>query len=551
MKKTCSISGKEFELRKEDLDFYERMGVPTPTLCPEERTRRRYSWINLRNLYQQKCMATKKNIISIFPECSEMNVYDLEFWWSDSWDGRTFGRDFDFSRPFFEQFNELLHSAPVPAVSRNFARDENSEFTHAAGNNKNCYLIFDSDFNRDCYLSFSINTCENCVDCFRVEKSQLCYECIDSISCYDSKFLQNCTNCSNSIFLKNCIGCKNCFGSINLRNKEYYFLNEKYTKENYFEKVKNLELKKSSGLTGMRENFIEFSEKFPQKFIHGVNNENVLGVYLTNCKNAQFCFDSRKQWDCKYIQQGWEEAKNCFDCTDVGMAAELLYECTNIGDKVYNNRFCTHCFPTISDSDYCYFTIFAKNLFGCVGLKREEFCILNKQYSKEDYFKLRKKIIEHMTKTGEWGEFFPTEISPFRYNQTFANEYFPMSKEEILERGYKWADEDKRDYQSQTYQIPEAITDVPDNICSEILTCENCGKNYKIQKAELAFYRKQNLPIPRKCPDCRHAERIGLRNPRKLWERTCDKCSVEIQTTFAPDRTEKVYCEKCYLEAVN
>jgi len=31
-----------------------------------------------------------------------------------------------------------------------------------------------------------------------------------------------------------------------------------------------------------------------------------------------------------------------------------------------------------------------------------KYCILNKQYSKEEYEELVPKIIEHMQKTGEW-----------------------------------------------------------------------------------------------------------------------------------------------------
>ena len=108
-------------------------------------------------------------------------------------------------------------------------------------------------------------------------------------------------------------------------------------------------------------------------------------------------------------------------------------------------------------------------------------------------------------------------------------------------------------------------------ICDKILICENnfcssglqtavtedkkCGKNYKIQKQELKFYRKMNLPISRKCPDCRHSERMKLRNPRKLFTRNCDnpncKDKSQFVSTFSPDRPERVFCEKCYLENVN
>ena len=157
-----------------------------------------------------------------------------------------------------------------------------------------------------------------------------------------------------------------------------------------------------------------------------------------------------------------------------------------------------------------------------------------------------------MEASGIWGEFFPAELSPFAYNETEALGCYPLTKEEALARGYRWKDQEKKNYKPATItEIPDNIADVPDSIVQEILACETCGKNYQIQKQELKFYRTMGLPIPHKCPDCRHAERLSLRNPRQLHDRKCDNCSAEIQTTFAPSRPEKEYCEKCYLEEVN
>ena len=564
MIKTCTVSGKQFEITEDDLKFYEKMGVPTPTLCPAERERRRMIWSNQQNLYRRTCSGTGKSIISNFSEDHIFPVYEVNYFFTDKWDKFAIGRDFDFNNSFFPQFKDLSKIAPRPSLQRSPEYDENSEYTNYAGKNKNCYLIFDSDKNRDSLYSYSINTCEDVVDCYRMDVCELCFQSMDCSKCYNGEFFQNCVNCNDSKFLKNCIGCKNCFGCVNLRNKEYYFLNEKYTQKEYEDKVAKLELDKFLNLKNLRNHFTQFVLKFPHKFMEGVNNENVLGNYLTNCKNAQYCFDSRKLWDCKYVTQAFDDAKNCMDCIEVGDEVELQYECYCLGYGAYNNRFCTHQLGSSSHLDYCYFTPFCKDCFGCIGLHHAQYCILNKQYTKEEYEILVPKIIEHMKKTGEWGEFFPIELSPFAYNETVAQEYFPLTKEEALKRGYKWKEipdqvrndnggddnlvrNDSVDWEN----VPDSITEVSDDIVKEILSCQTCSKQYKIQKAELKFYRKMNLPIPRKCPDCRHADRMKLRNPRKLWKRNCDKCLKEIQTTFAPERPEKVYCEACYLKEVN
>lgn len=57
--------------------------LPTPTLCPEERERRRLSFRNESKLYKNTCTATGKPIISIFSPDKEYEVYDYPVRFSD------------------------------------------------------------------------------------------------------------------------------------------------------------------------------------------------------------------------------------------------------------------------------------------------------------------------------------------------------------------------------------------------------------------------------------------------------------------------------------
>ena len=132
-----------------------------------------------------------------------------------------------------------------------------------------------------------------------------------------------------------------------------------------------------------------------------------------------------------------------------------------------------------------------------------------------------------------------------------ASDYYPLSKDDALKKGYKWLDEDKKRYKPQNYELPDDITDTADDILKEVLACANCGKNYKILPLELNFYRKMELCIPRNCQDCRRKERNIKVASLELWDRKCDKCSVLMRTSYKQGRPEKVYCEKCYLENVN
>ncbi|MFA5827608.1 MAG: hypothetical protein WC839_03905, partial [Candidatus Paceibacterota bacterium] len=208
--------------------------------------------------------------------------------------------------------------------------------------------------------------------------------------------------------------------------------------------------------------------------------------------------------------------------------------------------------------------------FACIGLRSKQYCILNKQYTKKQYEELVPKIIKHMNdmpyidskgRIYKYGEFFPSELSPFCYNETIAQEYFPLTKEQALDQGYKWKDKEERNYQIdiKNKDIPDNIKDITDDILGKIIECghkggcnQQCTEAFKIIPEELQFYQRMNLPLPRLCPNCRHYERLAQRNPLKLWHRSCMKegCTNEFETSYAPERPEIIYCEKCYQQEV-
>ena len=81
----------------------------------------------------------------------------------------------------------------------------------------------------------------------------------------------------------------------------------------------------------------------------------------------------------------------------------------NAGIAGYFNCFCQGNWAS-SNVFYCDLVMDVEDCFGCVNLKRNKNCILNKQYSEGEYKKLALKVIEHMKETGEWGEFFPLSL---------------------------------------------------------------------------------------------------------------------------------------------
>jgi hypothetical protein len=261
----------------------------------------------------------------------------------------------------------------------------------------------------------------------------------------------------------------------------------------------------------------------------------------TGINIISICFDlgGDNTENCHYTTWSGFGAKDLFDVgPGVGWVSELVYESVDTIDTS-NILGCM----TIHNSNNIFYSVnchSSGNLFGCCGVKKKNYCVLNHQYTKEQYEELVPKIIKHMNdmpyideegRVYKYGEFFPIEFSPFSYNETIAQEYFPLTKIEAKEQGYKWKEREERNY-----QIDIKTEDIPDDI------------------------KEMNLPIPHLCPNCRHYQRLKQRNPLKLWHRQCmcekkhsnheGKCEVEFETSYAPDRPEIIYCERCYQQEV-
>jgi hypothetical protein len=249
-----------------------------------------------------------------------------------------------------------------------------------------------------------------------------------------------------------------------------------------------------------------------------------------------------------------------------GNAAELVYESENCGINISRIFSCSQCWMGAHDLMYCDSCPGAGNCFGCIGLKKGEYSILNKKYSKEEYESLLPKIKQHMIDmpyidknghTYSFGEHFPVDISPFAYNETAAIDFFPISKEEAIKKGYKWKEREKSAYTitKKSTELQETISEVDNSIVSEVIECEDKDKEYsagafKITAEELLLYKKMDIPLPRKSFGVRFIDRINKRPSMKIKERKCSKCGVSVKTVYMEEFAPIVYCESCYQQEV-
>jgi len=379
------------------------------------------------------------------------------------------------------------------------------------------------------------------------------YECIECVNCNSCNYLEFCNNCSGSSFLYDCRGCNDCFLCSNLRSKQYCFMNQQLSREEYEKKMAGFDFGSYDLVSQAIQQFDQIKKEAIYKNLAIVNSQDCSGDNIVDSKNCKDCYGIKFSENSKHL---WDvmKYKNSIDAYSGGRDSELIYETTAVANS-YDCHFCLRATES-RYVNYSYFIRSSKNIFGCIGLDHKEFCILNKQYSEGEYNTLLKKIIKKMIDDGEYGEFFPAGNSPFAYNETVANDFFPMNKEETLSSGYRWQEVDLKEYLPATTQIPANIKDTDESILQDILSCEceecknhlgvKCKKNYKINPLELSFYLKQRLPIPHKCPDCRFKARQRSKNPMKLRTTTCFKCSKSIDTTIPEEKHLKIYCSDCF-----
>ncbi len=559
MEKTCLRCSTLFSVSDADLAFYERIAptfdseaahLPAPRLCPDCRCRRRLTFRNERKLYQRSCSRSGEKLISIFSPDKPHTVYSNKLWWSAEWSPLDYGREIDFSRPFFDQFKDLYETVPKQALIG--SGNENCDFVNYVVNCKDCYLVLGWGENSEhCLYGKLLVNCRDCMDVTHANDCELCMHCVSIVGCYRLFYSQSCKHCHDAYYLRNCIGCSDCFGCINLNNKQYCLFNEQLSKDEYNARLRFLLADLRSGAqaaASITRRIDDLYRLSPHKYYQGINTQDCSGDYLVNCKNIQAGFDVRDSEDGRYLTD-INEVKACMDLSYAGKNnTEYSYECVNYTSThcmfssliwfCHDLFYCQDCFNGVHDC------------FGCTGLTHAEYCILNKSYSREEYGKLCRKLVSHMRETGEWGEFFPSALSPFGYNETLAQEDFPLSRNEALRQGFNWSDYNRNPQVKRLVKgsdLPRDPAHYSDEILEWTIECEATKRPFKIAKEELKFCREQRLALSHLHPDERHRLRNALRNPRKLWTRRCAGCQTELQSTYGPERPEAIYCERCFL----
>ena len=334
--KNCQNCKQDFVIEPDDFLFYEKMKVPAPTFCPDCRLVRKMIWRNERTLYRRNCGKCEKQIVSIYPSDSPFVVYCQDCWWSDSWDPMATGADYDFSRPFMEQFVELLQR--TPSMSLFNTTPSNSDYCNYMSGARNCYLQFGGRESEEILYSNRIYMCKDSVDCYTGTRIEHCYQCVQCENSYGLKYSQYCDTCTDSNFLFDCRNCQNCSFSTNLRGKQYYLFNRPYSKEEYFLKLKEIDLGSYKILLECLKKFDDLREVALRKYAQLIKTSQSTGDNLKNSKNCKECFDfSGDNYEnsafSHYIGIGLKDSYDVYGLS----RGEMLYESLSLGFESTEN----------------------------------------------------------------------------------------------------------------------------------------------------------------------------------------------------------------------
>jgi len=406
---------------------------------------------------------------------------------------------------FFSDLEKLLQYVPQPQTIH-FGENENANYAHCVFASRNIYISFTViEDVENCLYSFSVKTgSKNIHNSLLVwEHSENVFESkaiIQSSNIFYSRYI---TNSSNIRFSSNLVGCTDCLFSDNLENKKYCIYNKQYSHEDYVKEKKQI---------------LQQKEKFDGRYLAVSNIWNNI-------------WSSEVSW--RFIIHS-EDIDNGHYVYDINHAKNvILVWWRTTGEHIYNTLLITppfdHAYGVMSSWTGCshiynsihinwWSHIFYSQLLtncsyclGCIWLQNKEFCILNKQYTKEERHRKVDEIFTQMEKSGALGKFFPWSINPFYFNDTVAYLLNPsITKEEVTAKWYLRRDEPvKVDIPAGAEVVKTSELwwyewfdtawnrSINPDILKKIIV-DDQWNYYRIVKMEYDFLVKHGLPLPRK-----------------------------------------------------
>jgi hypothetical protein len=552
--RVCELTGEKWMMTEEEISWYRKFNVPPSKRSPLTRLKQLAANFTIFQWWYHKHPSGKQVLSGLNPNSGIKAIPDKE--WFDS-DFSSITSNFDPAKPFFDQFRTLQVQVPVNA-SRNLIEPENSIALTSLGD-INSYLVMASSM-KNGFLS---------IDAFDCEDSGLVAFCDKTNGCYDAALcnrIHNCTyarhsnDCVECTFVFDCRNCEFCFGATNKRNRKYLWFNEQLSEKEWKRRRTEVDL-------GNRRQFDAFKQQFeqlmrdqtvwPENF--NEKAENCVGEYLWDVTDAhETYFSLKNSRDLFHVFVSFNEAQRM-----AFVGGSIL--CSDMFGSVVNSRSsnCRYVYAMVGcqNMEYSMNCFNCENCFGCIGLQRKKFCIFNKQYSEEDFWKKVDEIKSAMLDRGEYGECFPAYFAASYFYESGAAVLFGCDKTDAQQLGVADYDPNANGASGygevdpnakQTSEIPASLADINvEDWAGKPIFDPAINRQFSFLKPELEFYHKKRIAPPKEHFITRMITLLKQMNSAIFENQACAKCSKEIRVAKCfgyPERT--IFCKSCYLQYI-
>lgn len=542
--RVCQWSWRSFAIYKKDFQFLEKLFstlpwynsgyLVLPTLDFRERQRKRLMHRNERNYFRATCALTARSIITNYDPTLHQTIYDTQVWRSDQRDASIYAQDWNKNKSFFSQYQQLHYKVPkIALMNDNRITSSNCDYTYDILYCKDCYMTVEAISDVHSHYCMCVHRSEYMVDCAMVYDSQYCIECTDSSKLYKCIYAQYCHNSKNLLACRDCHGCDELIGCVGLKNKKYCIFNEQLEREQYFQKKDKFMHMLLHNKKELLDTWRSFLQSQSRLYANIINAERCIGDNIINSKDICFGFELPDCHNCRYCFNILDSK----DSRDIDVSTNLDHCYESITPDMSRNTafsiFTSNC-QDVRYSEMCHR---CKSCFACVGLRDKQYCIFNKQYSKQEYETLIPQIIASMIEYGERGQFFPSSLSSHAYNRSDAMQRYPLTCDQAIEKGYM------RDDNEITANIPSSMQTIDtdtmevdpdktdDTQVNRVYLSSLSKRPYRIVASELLIYRKLWYPLPCYHHDERFTARMASRLERNIF---LNHCYISWEQLFTP-----------------
>lgn len=443
-------------------------------------------------------------MVSRFPETERMpEVMKYSDYYNQSWEEYLNGIDYDSSKNLFENYAELRKS--VKGINMiNFFHSENSEYADVVSKWKNIYLsAFIVNGDEDVMYSFGVNdeskrVLNSAIISDHSENIYFSLAVQHSFQVFYSRFINN----SSDIWLStNLIWCTHCIACHDLENSSYCIENTQYEKDEYM-------IKKDEYLKDKDGYHKSYTDLIRKRWKH-LASANITWSYAVESEDIEWAHFTYRisSWRNIFNVWGFESCQNIYDVFNWwGPSLQDIYAVNGIAINSENCYTSCHV-PNCNTVFYSYYLESCSFCIWCIGLQNKSYCILNKQYTKDEWELKANEIFSQMEKEDVLWDFFPGSLNPFYFNDTMGWILWNFTKDEVESEGYMWREweikvdipeesdiistNDLKHYQS--YQDEKWL--INKNILKKVIQDDN-GNYYRIVQMEYDFLSRYWLPLP-------------------------------------------------------